>query len=418
MMGYCSMEPQTRRRLLKALAGTGVTAGLAGCAGGNGEGDGDGEGEETDTTTEGEMGNETEEPTQDFSWPPPRNIVEIANDSEPGGLLDVLERLWQPYFEEAVEGDVSAAISNEPGAGGVRMTNRIANEARGHGGSMGSMRAISLIANSIGRDDANYDPTELRHVVRFSADTRAIQMNPRNTPVEDHYDITWSEFQDFVTSHDEPLVQPLANPAHTVLGLFLYGQDPEISISGEDPDIDMVTVSGGSEARSAMARGDAHLYFGSFISNSTARYEFYYTQFCMVDPETDFYDSIADVPPQTSSEFGDNPEEKTLGNNVEQAAIVNTSYPQEAAQQAVSLVSDHHIAFLPPDTPDSIYETHAEAWQEAGESEELAQDVADRFAPPDHNPLAGQAVQDTVEQKYETLSGNEQIRTLIEEELF
>jgi len=237
--------------------------------------------------------------------------------------------------------------------------------------------------------------------------------------VEDRYDITWDEFQDFVTSQDEPLVQPLSNPAHTVLGLFLYGQDPRISIEGDDPDIDMVTVSGGSEARSAMARGDAHLYFGSFISNSTARNDFYFTQFAMVDPEAqpDFFDSIADVPPQTSPEYGDNPDEKTLGNN-EEKCIVNTSYPQEAAEKAVGLVSDHHVAFLPPDTPDNIYDTHAQAWEEAGSSDELAQDVADRFAPPDHNPLAGSAVQDTVENKFDTLNSDDTIRTLIEEELF
>lgn len=412
------MEPQSRRRLLKALAGTGATVGLAGCSGGGGEGEGEGEGD--GETTAGEMDTATETPTQDVEWPPPRNIVEIANDSQPGGLIDVLERLWQPYFQEAVPDDVSLAISNEPGAGGVRLANRIANDARPHGGSMGSMRANSLIANSIGRDDANYDPTAFRHVVRFSADTRAIQMNPRNTPVTDHYTITWSEFQDWVTSRDEPAVQPLSNPAQTILGLYLYGQDPEISIEGEDPDIEMVTVSGGSEARSAMARGDAHIYFGSFISNSTARNDFYYTQFCMVNPEEqpDFYDSIKDVPPQTSPEFGDNPEEKTLAKHVDQAAIVNTSYPQEPAEKVVRLVNDHHIAFLPPETPDNIYDVHAEAWAEAGESEELAQDVAERFAPPDHNPLAGTAVQDVVQQKFETLNGDDTIRTLIEEELF
>lgn len=380
-----------RRRFLKGATGA-VGAGMfAGCLGGNGGGDGD--------------------------WPPPRNIVELANDSEPGGLIDVLARLWQPYYQDCLEEDVSLAISNEPEAGGVPMANRIYNDESTYGGVMGSMRAISLIANQIGRDDANYATRELRHVVRFSADTRGLQMNPRTTPVEDHFDITWEEFQDFATSQDDPLIQPLSNPAHTVLGLFLYGNDPKIEI-GEH--IEMVNVSGGSEARSAMARGDADLYFGSYVSNITTRNEFYFTQFSMVDPEADpeFYNSIKDVTPETSPEFGDNPVEKTLAKYVDQAAIVNTSYPNDVAKKVVGLVSDHHISFLPPPTSDEAYDIQAEAWGCAADSDDLAADVADQFAPPDHNPLAGEAVQQIVEDKFATLSEDDEIRTLIEEELF
>lgn len=350
-------------------------------------------------------------------WPPPRNIVELTNDSEPGGLIDILARLWQPYFQNCLEEDVSLAISNQPESGGVPMANRIYNDDSAYGGVLGSMRAISLIANEIGRDDANYSVQDFRHVVRFSADTRALQMNPRTTPVEDHFDITWEEFQDFATSQSDPLVQPLSNPAQTVMALYLYGNDPEIEI-GEH--IELVNVSGGSEARSAMARGDADIYFGSYVSNITTRNDFYFTQFAMVDPDADpeFYNSIKDVTPEFSPEYGENPEEKTLAGFVDQAAITRTAYPTEFAKGVVGLVSDHHIAFLPPTTSDEVYGIHSDAWGCAAESDDLAADVADQFAPPDHNPLAGQAVQDIVQDKYDTLSGDDQIRTLIEEELF
>ena len=419
------MARQTRRYVLKALAGSGVAVGLAGCTGDNGDPDPDPDSDpdpdpddDPDADPDADPDDDPdEEPTEEYSWPPPRNIVELSNDSQPGGLIDMLARLWQPYFEDALDDDVSLAIGNEPEAGGVIMSNRIANDSEGHGGSMGSMRAISLISNQIGRDDANYDVRDLRPVVRFSADTRGLQMNPQTTPVEDHFDITWAEFQDFVADSDDPLIQPLANPAHTVLGLYLYGNDPVIDL---DNDINMVVVGGGSEARAAMERGDADLYFGSYVSNITTRNDFYYTQFAMVNPDADpdFYDSIKDVTPEFSPVYGDNPTEKVLDNYQDQAIITNIDeYPDEEGEKVVEMVADHHIAFLPPNTPDDIYQIHADAWQEAAESDELAEEVMETFAEPDHNPLAGEAVEEAVMDTFETYQDDE-IRTLVEEELF
>lgn len=409
------MDIHSRRRLLKALAGTGAV-GLAGCLGEDDDPADTTPADDSDDTAPADDADDTE-PPEEYSWPPPRNLIELANDSEPGGLIDMLARLWQPYFQECVEGDVSLAVSNEPQAGGVIMSNRMYNE-EGHGGSMGSMRLISMIVNEIGRSDANYNTLDFRHVVRFSADTRALQMNPMTTPVEDHFDITWAEFQDFVEDSSDPLIQPVPNPAHTMLAAYLYGHDPVIDFEN---DIEIVVVSGGSEARSAFAREDADLYFGSFVSNITTRNDFYYTQFVMVDPVNDpgFYESVKDVTPEFSPAYGDNPQEKALVNYEDQAIIVNIDdYPQEQAETVVGLVADHHLAFLPPATPDEIYEIHAEGWQCAAESDDLADDVAGTFAEPDHNPLAGDDVQQVVEEKYALLFEDDEIRSMIEEELF
>lgn len=403
------MTSHKRRRLLQMLAASGA-AGLAGCSGQDDSGSGSDEssGDETDEESGG---------GQEYSWPPARNVVEMAIDTDVGGLQDVLVRLWLPYFEQYVQGDVNGAVSNETGAQGVIMANRVANDALPDGGTMGVARVLSSVTNQIGAPDANYDVRDLRGVVRFSADTRAIQMNPRTTPVEDHYDITWEGFQDFVVNKDEPLNWPLSNAAQVILGQVLFSNDPVINI---DEHINFINVGGGSEARAAMQRGDADCYFGSFISNSTSRNDFYYTQFCIADPEKDpaFWNDISTVPPEFSPEFGDRPEEKVVGNFTDQAAIVNTAYPREAADKIVGLVADHSVAYLPPDTPDDIYQIHADAWQQCGEDEDLAADVSDQYAAADHNPLAGEAVSDLFNDKYELIANDDQISTLVEEELY
>lgn len=396
-----SNPPLSRRRALATL-GTATGIAVAGCIG--------------DDAAADESGNNAV--TEDVEWPPPRGIIELAHDSTVGSLTDTLPRLWQPYFDDHLDEDISLAVASQPEAAGVIMANRIYNDAAPHGGEMGLSRALTLTANQIGRDDAEYDTTDFRHVVQFSADTRGLQMNPETMPVDDHFDITWEEFQEYATSQDDPLIQPVVNPAHASLGLYLYGNDPVIEL-GED--IEIVFFDGGSEARAAMQRGEADLYFGTYASNISTRNDFYFTQFSMVNPEAspEFYESIATVTPEFSPEFGDNPEEKVLENYVDQAAIVNVDgYPEDIAEKVVDLVADFYTAFLPPETPDEVYETHAEAWKAAGESDELAEEVTGTFAEPDHNPLAGQAVQEKVENKYETLTGDDEIRELIEEELF
>ena len=334
-------------------------------------------------------------------------------DTDPGGLIDILARIWFNHMDDqgAYPGDITTTVTNRPGAQGNVMMNELANNTPTDGGGLGGMRVNSAIVNQIGAEQANFDLSKLRAVVRFSADTRALQLNPRTTPVEDHFEMTWEDFQNL--AKERTLTFPYSNSAQLVFASYLRAKDPVLN----ENNWEFVGVSGGSAARAAVQRGDVDGYFGSYVSNISTRNDSYFTQFCMVNPDVtpDFYENISQVLPETSPTASR--EEKTLANN-ESGIIMNTSYPQEAAAKVCQIVNDHHMAWLPPETSDEIYDIHAEAFTAAAESDAVAEKVASTFSAPDHNPLAGQSVQDVADAKFETLAQDDEVRSLIEENLF
>jgi hypothetical protein len=230
-------------------------------------------------------------------------------------------------------------------------------------------------------------------------------------PVEDHFDMTWEDFQNY--AEENTLRSPYANSAQNVFANHIRANDPVLN----EDNWELVQVPGGSQARAAIQRGDLDSYFGSYVSNISSRNEYYFTQFAFVNPEATpgFYDGIKNVLPASSPSSR---EEKTLANNEDTGVIMNTAYPTEAAEKTCQIVQDHHMAWLPPETPDEIYDIHAEAFTAAAESDEVAEAVAEAFSPPDHNPLAGQAVQDVAMSKYQTLYEDDEVRSLIEDKLF
>ena len=346
-------------------------------------------------------------------WPPSRSIVDVMVDTDPGGLIDILARIWFNWMDDndAYPGDITTTVTNRTGAQGVVMMNELANNTPADGGGLGAMRVNSAIVNQIGADQANFDLSQLRAVARYSADTRALQFNPRTTPVEDHFEMTWEDFQNL--AQERTLRFPYSNSAQLVFASYLRANDPVLN----EDNWEFVGVSGGSAARAAVQRGDLDGYFGSYVSNISTRNDSYYTQFAMVNPDAtpDFYEAISQVLPETSPTASR--EEKTLANN-EDAIIMNTPYPEDAAAKVCQIVNDHHMAWLPADTPDEIYDIHAEAFNQAAEADAVAEQVATTFSAPDHNPLAGQAVQDIADAKFQTLAQDDEVRTLIEENLF
>jgi tripartite-type tricarboxylate transporter receptor subunit TctC len=403
--GFGSMVQ--RRKFISALAGAGAV-GLAGCSSSD-----QGSTEEDQSNNDGSSGDGSDGDSQNEGWPPARNIVDMMVDTNPGGLIDILARIWFNEMEAqgAYEGDITTTVTNRPGGAGNVMMNELYNNTPTDGGGLGAMRVNSAIVNQIGADQANFDLSELRAVVRFSADTRAIQLNPRTTPVEDHWEFSWEDFQNL--AEEQGLSFPYSNSAQLVFASYLRANDPVLN----EDNWEFISVSGGSEARAAIQRGDVDGYFGSYVSNISTRNDSYYTQFAMVNPEVtpDFYDQIKEVLPETSPTASR--EEKTLANH-EQGIIMNTSYPDDAAAKVCQIVNDHHMAWLPPGTSDEIYDIHAEAFSTAAESDAVAEEVANTFSAPDHNPLAGQAVQDVADAKFATLAEDDQVRSLIEENLF
>ncbi len=378
----------SRRRFVTGLAAAGAI-GLAGCTESLGSVDG---------------GDDTE-------WPPDRDQVEIMVNTDEGGLIDIQARTWLPYVEEEWPDDVVGTVTNRTEADGVLLANELMNNAPRNGGLMGGARINSLLTQQIGADLADYDVAEMEPLVGFSTDTRALQLNPRTTPVEDHFEMQWEEFQDL--AEDQGLIFPYSNAAQHVFGQYVRASDPVLN----EDNWDFVEVAGGSEARAAVERGDVDGYFGSYVSNYSTRNDAYFTQFVFVDPDSEFYEGIADTLPEAAPTV-DDPEEKTLRQNDHGVILNADNHPQEAAEAAVALVEDTLMLLLPPDTPDEIIDIHEEAWGTAAESDELAEEIANAFSEEDHNPIVGDPVREITDNKIQTFLENDEIRGLIEEEVF
>lgn len=384
----CWYMSRTRRQFVTGLTAASI-AGFAGCMGDLNSGGGSG----------------TDE------WPPDRDQVEIMVNTDEGGLIDVQARTWLPYVEEEWPDDVVGTVTNRTEADGVMLANELMNDAPLDGGMMGGARINSLLTQQIGAEQADYDVAEMEPLVAFSTDTRALQLNPRTTPVEDHFEMTWEDFQ--ALAEEQSLTFPYSNAAQHVFGQYVRTNDPVLN----EENWQFVEVAGGSEARAAVERGDVDGYFGSYVSNYSTRNDAYFTQFVFVEPDSEFYEEIADTLPEAAPTV-DDPKEKTLREN-DQALILNAeNHPQEAAQEAVSLVKDTLMLLLPPETSEDVIGIHEEAWGAAAESEELAEEIANAFSEEDHNPLVGDPVREIVDNKIQTFLENDEIRGLIEEEIF
>lgn len=392
-----------RRRFVQGLAAAGLL-GLAGCAD---DGNGNGSGNDGNDNNNGN-GNGNDD--DDVPWPPDRDLVEVMVDTDAGGLIDVQARTWLQYVEPEWPGDVSSTVTNRPQANGIILFNELMNAAT-DGGMLGGGRVNSIVTNQIGAEQADFEIRDMEPLVGFSTDTRALQFNPRTTPVEDHFEMTWTDFQEL--AEEQTLVFPYANAAQLVFAQYTRENDP---ILNED-NWQFVEVDGGSEARAAMERGDLDGYFGSYVSNYASRNDAYFTQFVFANPESAFYEGIADTLPEMAPTV-DDPVEKTLRNNPQGIILNAENYPEEAARTAITLVEDTLMLFLPPNTPQGIIEIHEEAWGTAAESEELADAIADAFAPEDHNPIVGDPVREIVNNKIEAFLDNDEIRELIEREVF
>lgn len=349
--------------------------------------------------------------SDDAEWPPDRDQVEVMVNTDEGGLIDVQARTWMPYVEEHWPDDVVGTVTNRPEADGILLANELMNDAPRDGGLMGGARINSLVTNQIGAEQADYDVREMEPLVGFSTDTRALQLNPRTTPVEDHFEMQWEEFQDL--AEDQGLTFPYSNAAQHVFGQYVRANDPVLS----EDNWEFVEVAGGSEARAAIERGDVDGYFGSYVSNYASRNDAYFTQFVFVNPDSEFYEGIADTLPEEAPTV-DDPEEKTLRQNDHGVILNAENHPQDAAETAITLVEDTLMLLLPPDTPDEIIDIHEEAWGAAAESDELAQEIADAFSEEDHNPIVGDPVRDIANEKVDTFLEDDEVRGMIEEEVF
>ena len=232
-----------RRKFMSTVAGAGAI-GVAGCSSSDSDGTG------SDGDSGGNSGGDSGGDSNDQGWPPSRSIIDVMVNTDPGGLIDILARIWFNEMEaqDAYPGDITTTVTNRPGAQGNVLMNELANNTPAGGGGLGAMRINSAIVNQIGSSQADFDLSDLRAVVRYSADTRAIQLNPRTTPVEDHFEFSWEDFQNL--AQEQGIKFPYSNSAQLVFATYLRANDPVLN----EDNWEFIGVSGGSASTDTSAR--------------------------------------------------------------------------------------------------------------------------------------------------------------------
>ncbi|MDX1746574.1 MAG: hypothetical protein R3324_11605 [Halobacteriales archaeon] len=374
---------QRRRFLQTASVATGMS--LVGCLGAN-QGGGDG-------------------------WPPARNLVDVISPDPTStiGQANVnTAAFWEQYFEE----DITVATSNHQGQQELNTYNLLGSEEVARDGSVLMCERVNpIIISQMGREEANYDVREFDSFYQILGDTRAMLVNHRTLPAEDHFDLTWGEFRDY--AEDEgPIVGGWGNAIHKMIMEALRQWDPVLN----EDNFRLVRVDSGGELRTGMQRGDIDLHNGSFPTNFIGRNEFYYTQWVYVDPgrQPALWESIKDVQPETAPTSS--PEQKTLANNPDYA-FVESGYPRADARRLIDLISDFIFYMAPPNTNAEAMEAFNASLDKLVEDGEYTGKMRNLFSAA-FAPIVGEDIHQKVLDKFATFNDDEKARTLIEEELF
>ena len=344
-------------------------------------------------------------------WPPARNLVDISSPDPTStiGQANVnTAAYWEDYFEE----DITVATSNHQGQQELNTYNLLGSEEVARDGSVLMCERVNpIIISQMGREEANYDVREFDSFYQILGDTRAMLVNHRTLPAEDHFDLTWGEFRDY--AEDEgPLVGGWGNAIHKMIMEALRQWDPVLN----EDNFRLVRVDSGGELRTGMQRGDIDLHNGSFPTNFIGRNEFYYTQWVYVDPgrQPALWESIKDVQPETAPTSS--PEQKTLANNPDYA-FVESGYPRADARRLIDLISDFIFYMAPPNTNAEAMEAFNASLDKLVEDGEYTGKMRNLFSAA-FAPIVGEDIHQKVLDKFATFNDDEKARTLIEEELF
>ena len=137
--------------------------------------------------------------------------VEWVVPFKEGGGSDTLARLLQPHLQEALPGNPTVIILNQPGGGSVTATNKFHATAATDGTSLLVVSTSTLVPVTLGSDKVKYDPTEWR----------AIMGVPRGTVLYSNPEVTGVTGKDPVADvkalNATPILHGLKNPTSAEL---------------------------------------------------------------------------------------------------------------------------------------------------------------------------------------------------------
>lgn len=358
------MTEQRRRTFLGAL-GTVAGIGLAGCTG-NGDGGGG-----------------------DSGFPP--NVVTTWSTSDTGSSYDFTSRTWMHYAQNYYPDGVKTTVTVRDTARGIPAFNELYNDAENfHDGSvLGHYVAGSAGLFFLTNDEVQFDIREFRPLAQDYQVQRAIALNPRVTPIEGHYEMTYDEIMDWVVERYEqegmPFRLPHANEEQRMLATTIMKEDPRLN----EENVNLIEVPGGGEARSAHERGELDAYLGSVTAALGPHEPFYKSQVAMVNPADSpgYVEAVKEVASQSS----DLREEGDAVFTEEYCVTESEVMPAESAQLCVNISTGGSVYYLPPDTPDEVYDWHVDALSNLPDDENFNNEMRG-FATIRHQPEIGEPI--------------------------
>ena len=108
--------------------------------------------------------------------------VKWAVPFKEGGGSDTIARLMQPYLQEALPGNPTVLILNQPGGGSVTATNKFTRKAKTDGTELLIVSSSTLIGAAMQSDAVRYKATDWRGLVGLPRGT-VLYTNPQSSGV-------------------------------------------------------------------------------------------------------------------------------------------------------------------------------------------------------------------------------------------
>lgn len=371
-----------RRQYLKGLGVLGA-AGLAGCAGQGSDGD------------DGDHENDVDRQDDDdggSSWPPAGGRVEMSSSSAtPDDGKQVILFFYQPHLEENLPGDVTVSVSTIPGGTGVVNQNTIYN-AEPDGSHIGLVNANTLTLNSVIRENVSEfeSNNDFNTIYATETVTRGVYVSHHSQDVSENFEWDWDHFVDVLLDQGDDFIWGSAGVAGTeVPGVLKEEYEPRLSPG----DLNIVDYGGGGEARSAIMREEADGVFFSFSGNYPRTDEFYKLQWVWTDERYESHYNMA-------QDWVADPE--TGPGSDELRTMHDTPLETEDVEEGVDILMDMRVIITPADVPEETLDILADAWETAGENEELAEDMIESFSRMAHTPSGRETAQQLVSDKEES----------------
>lgn len=260
----------------------------------------------------------------------PSQPIEYVIPFDPGGESDTTARLQQGALEEAL-GGTSVSVSNQPGGGGSVGWSSLVNNIESNGYTIMGHNLPHIILQPLTREDAGYETDALKQVYIFESTPNALVVSE---------DGSYNTVEEFITAaREEPGSISVGGS-----GEFTSNHVAALQLAQQnDVEIQYVPFTGTGSATTALLSGQVD----ALMTYNTAA----------PDLQEQGAEVLAVAAPERTTNLPDVPTFEEEGYELD-----------EAAYRGVA---------VPPETPDSVVNTLADAFEEVNNDPEVVQQMKD-----------------------------------------